>query len=397
MPETVLVTGGAGFVGSHIVVELARSGFAPVILDNFSNSTPAIRTRLEALAGRPVPCVTADVRDVVALRAAFHDHPIAAVIHCAGLENVAESEARPLAYYDANVGGTLALIEVMGEAGVATLVFSSASSVYGDATDLRLSEQTPLRSSSVYGRTKRVVEDLLRDLSTANANWRMAVVRKFNPAGAHSSGMLGEAPRSRPTHLIPAMCRVAAGESGELVVHGDDWDTADGTGVRDYVHVQDLADGFVRALKYTRSPPRPRDRQSRQRRRDVGDGRDRVVRAGVRAIDPANYRCAPGRRCRGKLRRQHVRDVTAGLASDARSGRHLRRRVEMAEKRRPLLAKRREAAARHVLLSVPLARVRSPCGTGSARWSATHPTALRSFRTSRDRARPTCCFQWRDT
>jgi len=255
MPETVLVTGGAGFVGSHIVVELARSGFAPVILDNFSNSTPAIRTRLEALAGRPVPCVTADVRDVVALRAAFHDHPIAAVIHCAGLENVAESEARPLAYYDANVGGTLSLIEVMGEAGVATLVFSSASSVYGDATDLRLSEQTPLRASSVYGRTKRVVEDLLRDLSTANANWRMAVVRKFNPAGAHSSGMLGEAPRSRPTHLIPAMCRVAAGESGELVVHGDDWDTADGTGVRDYVHVQDLADGFVRALKYTQAHP----------------------------------------------------------------------------------------------------------------------------------------------
>src|SRR6476620_5795348 len=177
MPETVLVTGGAGFVGSHIVVELARSGFAPVILDNFSNSTPAIRTRLEALAGRPVPCVTADVRDVVALRAAFHDHPIAAVVHCAGLENVAESEARPLAYYDANVAGTLALVEVMGEAGVATLIFSSSASVYGDATDLRLTEETPLQSANVYGRTKRVVEDFLRDLSRANANWRIGIIR----------------------------------------------------------------------------------------------------------------------------------------------------------------------------------------------------------------------------
>jgi UDP-glucose 4-epimerase len=255
MPDTVLVTGGAGFLGSHIVVELARTGFAPIIHDNFSNSTPAIRSRLEALGGRPVPSINADVRDVVALRAAFHDHPITAVVHCAGLENVAESEARPLAYYDVNVGGTLALIEVMGEAGVATLVFSSASSVYGDAIDLRLAEDTPLQSASVYGRTKRVVEDFLRDLARANANWRIGIVRKFNPAGAHSSGMMGEAPRGRSTHLFAQLCRVAAGEASELVVHGDDWDTADGTGVRDFVHVQDLADGFVRALRYVLAKP----------------------------------------------------------------------------------------------------------------------------------------------
>ncbi|HSD00656.1 MAG TPA: UDP-glucose 4-epimerase GalE [Casimicrobiaceae bacterium] len=255
MPDTVLVTGGAGFLGSHIVVELARAGFAPIVLDNFTNSTPAVRSRLEALAGRPVPCVNADVRDAVGLRAAFHDHPIAAVVHCAGLENVAESEARPLAYYDANVAGTLALVEVMGEAGVATLIFSSSASVYGDATDLRLTEETPLQSANVYGRTKRVVEDFLRDLSRANANWRIGIVRKFNPAGAHSSGMMGEAPRGRPTHLFPQLCRVAAGEASELIVNGDDWDTADGTGVRDYVHVQDLAEGFVRALKYVFAKP----------------------------------------------------------------------------------------------------------------------------------------------
>jgi len=255
MPDSILVTGGAGFVGSHIVVELARTGYAPVVLDNFSNSTPAVRTRLEALAGRPVPCVTADIRDVSALRAAFHDHPITAVVHCAGLEDVAESEARPLAYYDVNVGGMLALAEVMGEAGVATLAYASSAGVYGDAEALSVTEDAPLVASSVYGRTKRVAEDFLRDLARANANWRIAIVRKFNAAGAHSSAMMGEAPRGRPTHLVAQLCRVAAGEAGEVIVHGDDWDTPDGTGVRDYVHVQDLADGFVRALRYVAAKP----------------------------------------------------------------------------------------------------------------------------------------------
>ena len=250
MAETVLVTGGAGFVGSHIVVELARNGYAPVILDNFSNSTPAIRPRLEALAGRPVPCITADVREVGALRDAFHDHPIAAVIHCAGLNNVAESEARPLAYYDVNVGGTLSLVEVMGEAGVGTLVYGSAASVYGNVEEGCASEDAPCDPASVYGRTKRVAEEFLRDLHRANSNWRIAIVRKFNVAGAHGSGMMGEAPRGRPAHLMPQLCRVATGEMAELVVNGDDWDTPDGTALRDYVHVQDLAEGFVRTLRH---------------------------------------------------------------------------------------------------------------------------------------------------
>ena len=157
MADTILVTGGAGYVGSHVVVELARAGFAPVVLDNFSNSTPAVLPRLQALAGRPVSCVTADVRDLAALRAAFHDHPISGVIHCAGLKSVGESQTRPLAYYDVNVGGTLALAEVMGEAGVATLVFSSSAAVYGQPDNLPVAEEAPLRPQNVYGRTKRVV------------------------------------------------------------------------------------------------------------------------------------------------------------------------------------------------------------------------------------------------
>ncbi len=255
MADTVLVTGGAGFVGSHVVVELARNGYAPVVLDNFGNSTPAIRPRLEALAGRPVPCVTADVRDVAALRNAFHDHPIGAVVHCAGLENVAESEARPLAYYDANVGGTLSLVEVMGEAGVGTLVFSSTTSVYGNVDDGAAAEDAPRDPVSVYGRTKRVVEDFLRDLHRANPNWRIAVLRKGNVAGAHASGMMGAAPRGRPTHLVLQLCRVAAGEGSEIVVNGEDWNTPDGTTLRDFVHVQDLAEAFVRALRHIAGQP----------------------------------------------------------------------------------------------------------------------------------------------
>ncbi len=250
MPETILVTGGAGYVGSHVVVELARAGYAPVVLDDFSNSTPAVLPRLQALAGRPIPSIEADVRDVGALRSVFHDHPIIAVVHCAGLKAVGESEARPLAYYDVNVGGAIALAEVMGEAGVATLVFSSSATVYGQPDDLPVNEDAPLRPSGVYGRTKRVVEDFLRDLARANANWRIAILRYFNPAGAHDSGMLGECSRGRPANLIPLLCKLAAGEIAGLSVYGGDWPTPDGTCIRDYLHVQDLAEGHVAALRY---------------------------------------------------------------------------------------------------------------------------------------------------
>jgi UDP-glucose 4-epimerase len=250
MENSILITGGAGYIGSHIAVEMAHAGHAPVVLDNFANSSRAILPRLEALAGRQVPCIEADVRDAAKLRSVFREYDVQAVVHCAGLKAVGESEAQPLAYYDVNVGGAIVLLEAMREAGVATLVFSSSATVYGQPDRLPVSEDSPIAPTSVYGRTKRIIEDLLRDLGRAESAWRIAILRYFNPAGAHPSGTIGEAPLGRPNNLVPLLCRIAGGEFAELSVFGTDWPTPDGTGVRDYIHVQDLAAGHVAALEH---------------------------------------------------------------------------------------------------------------------------------------------------
>jgi UDP-glucose 4-epimerase len=248
MTTTVLVTGGAGYIGSHIVAALAAAGREPILLDDFSNSDREVVAQLSQMTGRPVTCIEADVRDIDALRDTFRRHPIAAVIHCAGLKAVGEGETRPLAYYDVNVGGSFALAEVMGEAGVGTIVYSSSATVYGQPDVLPVGEGAPLRPQSVYGRTKRDVEEFLRDLARANPNWRVAILRYFNPAGAHPSALIGEAPRGKPNNLVPLLCRIAAGEFAELPIFGSDWPTPDGTGVRDYIHVDDLAQGHLAAL-----------------------------------------------------------------------------------------------------------------------------------------------------
>ncbi len=255
MTSAVLVTGGAGYIGSHIVAALARAGRASVILDNFQNSSPGVVERLGRLAGAPVPLVEGDVRDAGVLRATFAAHRIGAVVHCAGMKAVGESSARPLAYWDVNLNGTVRLAEAMGEAGVATLVFSSSCTVYGQPDALPVGEDAPLRPASVYGRTKRAVEEFLRDLAGADARWRIAILRYMNPAGAHPSALIGEAPLGRPNNLVPLMCRAVAGEFDEVPIFGTDWPTPDGTGIRDYIHVDDLAEGHLAALDHLGSHP----------------------------------------------------------------------------------------------------------------------------------------------
>jgi len=246
----ILVTGGAGYVGSHVVVALARAGHEPIVLDNFANSSDAVLPRLRRLAGTGVPLITADVRDKTALAHAFAAHRIDAVIHCAGLKAVAEGEAKPLLYYDNNVGGTTALLQAMNDAGVRTLVFSSSATVYGQPDSNPVAESAPLRPASVYGRTKRAIETILEDLGASDAAWRIALLRYFNPAGADESGEIGEAPSGTPNNLVPILGEVAAGRRPQVDVFGTDYPTPDGTGVRDYIHATDLAEGHVVMLRY---------------------------------------------------------------------------------------------------------------------------------------------------
>jgi len=250
MGGMVLVTGGAGYVGSHIVVELARAGHAPMVLDNFANSSAEVVARLRRLTGQPVPLVTGDVRDSAALAHTFATYPIAAVVHCAGLKSVGEGETRPLAYYDNNVTGAIALTRAMIAAGSKTLIFSSSASVYGQPEKNPVTEDSAMQPASIYGRTKRSVELLLEGVAAADASWRIGLLRYFNPAGADASAAIGEAPTSVPANLVPLLVDVAAGHRACVEVFGDDYPTPDGTGVRDYIHVSDLAEGHVAALAH---------------------------------------------------------------------------------------------------------------------------------------------------
>jgi len=255
MAESILVTGGAGYIGSHIVVALASAGYAPIVVDNFANSSPSVLPRLQRLTGQALPLMRGDVRDDALLAQIFRAHAIAGVVHCAGLKAVGEGESQPLAYYDNNVGGAIKLFEAMAAAGVKTLIFSSSATVYGEPERLPLTEDALLKPASVYGRTKRAVEEILEDIAAADGTWRVGLLRYFNPAGAHPSGQLGEAPRGVPNNLVPLVAGVAAGRWPAVAVLGNDYPTPDGSGVRDYIHVMDLAEGHVAALAYlARSP-----------------------------------------------------------------------------------------------------------------------------------------------
>ena len=245
----VLVTGGAGYIGTHTCVELLAAGHEVVVLDNFVNSKPEALRRVEEIAGRKLMAFhQADVRDREALRKVFSTHAIDAVIHFAALKAVGESVAKPLMYYDNNIAGTVALADVMAEAGVKTLVFSSSATVYGDPASVPIREDFPTGPTNPYGRTKWMMEFVLSDLAAADKDWRVALLRYFNPVGAHPSGCIGEDPNGIPNNLMPFVSQVAVGKRAKLSVFGGDYATPDGTGVRDYIHVVDLARGHVQAL-----------------------------------------------------------------------------------------------------------------------------------------------------
>ena len=254
MSPATLVTGGTGYIGSHAAVELLSVGHDVFIVDNLSNSKPSVLERIARIAGRRPGFAQIDVRDRAGLRRLFAERRFDAVIHFAGLKAVGESVAKPLAYYDNNVSGSVALFDCMGEAGVKTIVFSSSATVYGDPASVPIREDFPLTATNPYGRCKLMIEEILRDVQKADPAWRIALLRYFNPVGAHASGMIGEDPDGVPDNLMPYIAQVAVGRLPELPVYGGDYPTPDGTGVRDFVHVVDLARGHLAALDALRQP-----------------------------------------------------------------------------------------------------------------------------------------------
>lgn len=248
--STILVTGGAGYIGSHTVVELLNAGHQVIIVDNLCNSSIAVLERIHKLAKPNFRFVQADVRDGAALDRLFAEQTIEGVIHFAGLKAVGESVSQPLRYFDNNVGSTLALLQAMDRAGVRRIVFSSSATVYGDPQQVPITEDSRLQVTNPYGRTKLMCEDILRDLQVSDPRWQVAILRYFNPVGAHISGLIGEHPNGIPNNLMPFITQVAVGQREFLSIFGRDYPTPDGTGVRDYIHVVDLAQGHLAALHY---------------------------------------------------------------------------------------------------------------------------------------------------
>lgn len=250
MKSKILITGGTGYIGSHTAVELMNCGHHAVIVDNLCNSSIKVLGRIEELAGKNFTFIKADIRSEGALDQLFSDHDIEAVMHFAGLKAVGESVSRPLHYFDNNVGGTLSLLNAMERANLRRLVFSSSATVYGDPEHVPIPESSKLKTTNPYGRTKLMCEDILRDLQASDERWHVATLRYFNPVGAHISGRIGEQPSGIPNNLMPYITQVATGKRQILSIFGNDYPTPDGTGVRDYIHVVDLAQGHLAALRF---------------------------------------------------------------------------------------------------------------------------------------------------
>ena len=312
----VLLTGGAGYIGSHTAVECLAAGHEVVVFDNLSNSSPISLERVARIAGKPLAFVQGDIRDRAALRELFAEHRIEAVVHFAGLKAVGESVERPLLYYDNNIAGSIALFEEMAEAGVKALVFSSSATVYGDPATVPITEDFPLSATNPYGRSKLFIEDMLRDIALSDPGWNVALLRYFNPVGAHESGLIGEDPRGIPNNLMPYVAQVAVGRRPHLNVFGGDYPTPDGTGVRDYIHVVDLARGHVAALNKLLQ-------LGGVQTWNLGTGRGVSVLDMVRAFEAASGKPVPDR-----IVARRAGDVAQCWADPARAARELGWRAE---------------------------------------------------------------------
>ncbi|TFW06398.1 UDP-glucose 4-epimerase GalE [Oxalobacteraceae bacterium OM1] len=284
--KTVLVTGGAGYIGSHVCIELLNAGYGVVVVDNLCNSSHVSLARVEQITGQALAFVQTDIRDKAALDAILATHPVDAVIHLAGLKAVGESVQQPVAYYDNNVGGTIALLQALDHAGVRHILFSSSATVYGVPETVPLAESARLGPTNPYGRTKLMVEQMLTDWRDAAPGRKLGLLRYFNPAGAHASGLIGEDPRGVPNNLLPFVAQVAVGRLQRLSVFGDDYPTPDGTGVRDYIHITDLARGHVAALGYLL-------RDGEAFTVNLGTGRGYSVLEVVRAFERASGTSVP--------------------------------------------------------------------------------------------------------
>ena len=304
---TVLLTGATGYIASHTWLALLEAGYAVVGVDDFSNSSPEVLARIERLSGARATFVRADVRDGAALQRLFEHHAIDAVVHFAALKAVGESVARPLDYYANNLGALITVCQTMQRFGCRRMVFSSSATVYGDCRQLPLTEDAPLSATNPYGQTKLIGETLLRDLAASDAAWQIATLRYFNPVGAHLSGLIGEDPRGTPNNLMPYVAQVAVGRRERLQVFGADYDTPDGTGVRDYIHVCDLAEGHVAALRYLFDA-------QRSLTVNLGTGRGYSVLEVVRA-----YAAASGRDIAYDIAPRRSGDVAACYADPARA------------------------------------------------------------------------------
>ena len=287
MRSTVLLTGATGYIASHTWLALWAAGFDVVGVDDFSNSSPEVLNRLQRLSGRSAEFERVDVCDTAAIAAVFQRHTIAAVIHFAAFKAVGESSAQPLAYYRNNLGGLFSVAGSLAQSGAKKLVFSSSATVYGTPERLPIPEDSPLSTTNPYGATKLMGENILRDIERADPSWRIALLRYFNPVGAHESGLIGEDPRGTPNNLMPYISQVAVGKRPRLQVFGNDYDTPDGTGVRDYIHVTDLAEGHVAALRYLL------DGGGRSLTVNLGTGQGCSVLSLVRAFEKASGRPIP--------------------------------------------------------------------------------------------------------